>query len=98
MWQVYLYAAQPIVKSIIEGYNGTVFAYGQTGSGKTHTMEGPDRTDPELMGVVPRMIGTIFNDVMTADANIEFNITVCYFEIYMEKIKTEDQIMPHLYK
>jgi len=75
------------VKSIIEGYNGTVFAYGQTGSGKTHTMEGPDHTDPVMMGVIPRMIGTIFNDVMSSDANIEFNLTVCYFEIYMEKIR-----------
>lgn len=27
-------------------------------------------------GVIPRMIGTIFNDVMNSDANIEFNITV----------------------
>ena len=33
------------------------------------------------------MIGTIFSDVMSADPNIEFNITVCYFEIYMEKIR-----------
>jgi len=84
---VYMYAAQPIVQSIVEGYNGTVFAYGQTGSGKTHTMEGPEHTDPELQGVIPRMIGTIFEDVLKADANIEFNITVAYFEIYQEKIR-----------
>lgn len=84
---VYTYAAQPIVASIVDGYNGTVFAYGQTGSGKTHTMEGPDHTDQELMGVIPRMIGTIFGDVLNADENIEFNITVSYFEIYMEKIR-----------
>lgn len=85
--EVYMYAAQPIVQSIVEGYNGTVFAYGQTGSGKTHTMEGPEHTDPELQGVIPRMIGTIFEDVLKADANIEFNITVAYFEIYQEKIR-----------
>lgn len=85
--EVYQYAAQPIIQSIVEGYNGTVFAYGQTGSGKTFTMEGPDHTDPELMGVIPRMIGTIFNDVCNADSSLEFTITVSYFEIYMEKIR-----------
>ena len=30
--------ARPIIDSVIEGYNGTIFAYGQTGTGKTHTM------------------------------------------------------------
>lgn len=40
--QVYEDAAKPIVISVLEGYNGTVFAYGQTGTGKTHTMEGKD--------------------------------------------------------
>lgn len=29
-----------LIKSVVEGYNGTVFAYGQTAAGKTHTMLG----------------------------------------------------------
>ena len=28
----------PLVDSMLQGYNATLFAYGQTGSGKTHTM------------------------------------------------------------
>jgi hypothetical protein len=36
---VYNDTAYPIVQSVIEGYNGTIFAYGQTGTGKTFTME-----------------------------------------------------------
>ena len=32
--------AEPVVASVFEGYNGTVFAYGQTGSGKTFTLTG----------------------------------------------------------
>jgi Cdc6-like AAA superfamily ATPase len=36
---VYGDTAYPIVQSVIEGYNGTIFAYGQTGTGKTFTME-----------------------------------------------------------
>lgn len=37
---VYKTVCQPIVDSVLEGYNGTIFAYGQTGTGKTYTMEG----------------------------------------------------------
>ena len=37
---IFKQAALPIIESVLEGYNGTIFAYGQTGTGKTHTMEG----------------------------------------------------------
>ena len=30
----------PVVDSVVEGFNGTIFAYGQTSSGKTYTMRG----------------------------------------------------------
>ena len=29
-----------LLKSVLDGFSGTVFAYGQTGSGKTYTMTG----------------------------------------------------------
>lgn len=29
---------QPLVQSVLDGYNVCIFAYGQTGSGKTFTM------------------------------------------------------------
>lgn len=32
---------QPLIRSVLDGYNVCIFAYGQTGSGKTHTMVGP---------------------------------------------------------
>lgn len=41
--QVYDQVCRPIVQSVLEGYNGTIFAYGQTGTGKTYTMEGLGR-------------------------------------------------------
>jgi hypothetical protein len=41
---VYDEIAYPLVESVIEGYNGTIFAYGQTGCGKTFTMEVRIRT------------------------------------------------------
>ena len=53
--QVYDEVAFPIVDSIFQGYNGTVFAYGQTGCGKTYTMMGVV-SDPDLRGVIPNLI------------------------------------------
>ena len=43
--QIYEDMGLPLVASIMEGYNGTVFAYGQTGCGKSYTMTGP--SEPE---------------------------------------------------
>ena len=84
---VYTFAARPIVDAVLEGFNGTVFAYGQTSSGKTFTMTGPDVEDLELMGIIPRMVQTVFDTIRMSDDNIEFSVKVAYCEIYLEKIK-----------
>ncbi len=47
---------EPLVTSVLDGYNVCIMAYGQTGSGKTHTMEGPE-TDP---GVNQRALQELF--------------------------------------
>lgn len=84
---VYEIAARPIVNAVMEGFNGTVFAYGQTSSGKTFTMTGPDFEDPEMIGIIPRMVTTVFDEICSADECIEFSVKVSYCEIYLEKIK-----------
>jgi len=75
-----------IVKDVLDGYNGTIFAYGQTSSGKTHTMEGV-LGDPDMQGIIPRIVQDIFNHIYQMDENLEFHIKVSYFEIYMDKIR-----------
>jgi len=84
--QVYNGAAKHIVKDVLGGYNGTIFAYGQTSSGKTHTMEGVIG-DPDLQGIIPRIVNDIFNHIYSMEENLEFHIKVSYFEIYMDKIR-----------
>lgn len=74
------------VADVLNGYNGTIFAYGQTSSGKTHTMEGVI-SDPELHGIMPRIINDIFQHIYSMEENLEFHIKVSYFEIYMDKIR-----------
>lgn len=38
--EVYESCVQPLVESLVDGYNATIFCYGQTGSGKTFTLGG----------------------------------------------------------
>jgi len=85
--EVYEYAAKPVVDDILRGYNGTIFVYGQTSSGKTHTMQGPDITDMDQRGIIPRMNSHIFESIANSDPNIEFLVKASYIEIYMEKIR-----------
>ncbi|VEL33673.1 unnamed protein product [Protopolystoma xenopodis] len=84
--QAYEVIGRPIVDSVLNGYNGTIFVYGQTSSGKTHTMEGRLK-DPEHQGIIPRIIEEIFEHIEKMDGNLEFVLKVSYFELYLEKIK-----------
>lgn len=84
--EVYDVAAKPIIDSVLEGFNGTIFAYGQTSSGKTHTMSGQIE-NVELQGVIPRMVRTVFNRIESASDTIEYSVKVSMIEIYMEKIR-----------
>ena len=80
----------PLVESVMEGYNGTIFAYGQTGCGKTFTMQGPDVENPpeHLRGVIPRSFQHIFDNVTLADSTKTTHvITASYLEIYNENVR-----------
>ena len=70
--EVYDCAARPIIDSVLDGFNGTIFAYGQTSSGKTHTMQGPNINDVEMQGIIPRMLRTVFNRIESSGQNMEF--------------------------
>lgn len=85
--EIYEQVGKPIVDSIFEGFNGTIFAYGQTNSGKTFTMQGPDLQDKILKGVTPRVTNTIFQHIESACENTEFMVKVSILEIYMEQLR-----------
>mmetsp|Transcript_6750 Transcript_6750/g.9930 ORF Transcript_6750/g.9930 Transcript_6750/m.9930 type:complete len:600 (+) Transcript_6750:267-2066(+) len=83
---IYDVCAAPVVQSVLEGYNGTVFAYGQTGAGKTHTMEGVPE-DVELRGIIPNAFQHIFDHVALKGSDEKYLVRASYFEIYNEEIR-----------
>ena len=43
--------------------------------------------NPNLQGIIPRVVNDIFNQIYAMEENLEFQIKVSYFEIYMDKIR-----------
>jgi kinesin family member 5 len=50
-------------------------------------MQGPDISDLEMQGVIPRMVKTVFSKIENASEDIEFTVKLSMVEIYLEKIK-----------
>ena len=80
--EVFEYTMNDIIKSSVQGYNGTIFAYGQTGSGKTFTISGSPNSFT-YRGIIPRAITKLFNEISNKP-EFEFNIQISYLEIYNE--------------
>eukprot|EP00403_Amphidinium_massartii_P042422 CAMPEP_0178439628 /NCGR_PEP_ID=MMETSP0689_2-20121128/36265_1 /TAXON_ID=160604 /ORGANISM="Amphidinium massartii, Strain CS-259" /LENGTH=710 /DNA_ID=CAMNT_0020062185 /DNA_START=46 /DNA_END=2174 /DNA_ORIENTATION=+ len=80
--QVFDGCAREVVRSVMDGYNGTIMCYGQTGAGKTHTMTGGHVGFADR-GIIPRAISLIYSE---AAARPESSITMrlSYVEIYNE--------------
>ncbi|CAA7059982.1 unnamed protein product [Microthlaspi erraticum] len=78
---------QPLIRSVMDGYNVCIFAYGQTGSGKTYTMSGPPGRSASEMGINYLALSDLFlicdkrRDMMT------YEIYVQMVEIYNEQVR-----------
>ncbi|XP_033713790.1 kinesin-like protein KIF27 isoform X10 [Tursiops truncatus] len=95
--EVYNTCIKPLVLSLIEGYNATVFAYGQTGSGKTYTIGGGhvdvlsfSKFSASVVegqkGIIPRAIQEIFQNI-SENLSIDSRIKVSYIEVYKEDLR-----------
>nr|XP_006625917.2 PREDICTED: kinesin-like protein KIF3C isoform X2 [Lepisosteus oculatus] len=76
---------RPLIDSVLQGFNGTIFAYGQTGTGKTYTMQGL-WMDPEKRGVIPNSFEHIFTHISRSQ-NQQYLVRASYLEIYQEEIR-----------
>jgi hypothetical protein len=82
---IYEETVRPLVSSVLDGFNGTIFAYGQTGTGKTYTMEG-SKNDTDTRGIIPRSFEQIFTQIGRSE-NIQYLVRASYLEIYQEEIR-----------
>ncbi|KAI4374827.1 hypothetical protein MLD38_012774 [Melastoma candidum] len=78
---------QPLIRSILDGYNVCIFAYGQTGSGKTYTMSGPDLTTEDTWGVNYRALRDLFLLSKERLDVIKYDVAVQMIEIYNEQVR-----------
>ncbi|XP_075097384.1 kinesin-like protein KIN-14K [Nicotiana tabacum] len=78
---------QPLIQSVLDGYNVCIFAYGQTGSGKTYTMTGPDKATEENLGVNYRALNDLFRISQMRGSTFTYEITVQMIEIYNEQVR-----------
>uniref|UniRef100_T1JZ75 Kinesin-like protein n=1 Tax=Tetranychus urticae TaxID=32264 RepID=T1JZ75_TETUR len=83
--EIYDETVRPLVDSVLEGFNGTVFAYGQTGTGKTYTMVGV-REDPSRQGIIPNAFEHIFSHIARS-TNQQYLVQSSYLEIYQEQVR-----------
>lgn len=79
---VYCTLAQPLVHSMIAGFNCSFFAYGQTGTGKTFSTLGTD----DNPGVVPRFCQELLQQIEADNGEETWKLEISYLEIYKEDI------------
>ncbi|XP_022951626.1 kinesin-like protein KIN-14L isoform X1 [Cucurbita moschata] len=77
---------QPLIRSVMDGYNVCVFAYGQTGSGKTHTMNGPSGGADKDFGINYLALNDLFQ-IQNVRKDIDYEINVQMVEIYNEQVR-----------
>ncbi|KAJ3683648.1 hypothetical protein LUZ60_013875 [Juncus effusus] len=78
---------QPLIRSVLDGYNVCIFAYGQTGSGKTFTMSGPRNATESTQGVNYRALNDLFKLAEQRKGLFIYEIAVQMIEIYNEQVR-----------
>ncbi|XP_073322702.1 kinesin-like protein KIF27 [Pagrus major] len=86
--EVYESCVQPLVESLLDGYNATVFCYGQTGSGKTYTLGGGNLD--EEGGIIDRVAQDVFlllEEKKNNSDGVDATVRVSYLELYREELR-----------
>ena len=76
-------SVQPLIQSVIDGYNVCIFAYGQTGAGKTFTMEGPS-SNP---GINARTSSHLFSLIDSRRPSWQYTVHCSVLEVYNDRVR-----------
>lgn len=86
--EVYEGTTKNLLKSVLDGYNATVFAYGATGCGKTHTITGTSQHP----GIIFLTMQELFEKIEERSQEKTTELSLSYLEIYNETIR--DLLLP----
>lgn len=81
--EVYAGAVKPLLDTVLDGFNASVFAYGATGCGKTHTVSGT----PDHQGIIFRAMDDLFTRIEAMRDTKEITLSLSYLEIYNETLR-----------
>ena len=76
---VFKHTTKPVIESVLEGFNCSVFAYGATSAGKTHTMLG----SPNQPGVIFLTMMELYKKLMAIENEFDTDISVSYLEVWL---------------
>ncbi|XP_052893601.1 kinesin-like protein KIF18A [Anopheles moucheti] len=79
---IYEVCMKPLVQSVMNGYNCSVFVYGATGAGKTHTMLGSS----DCPGITFLTMKELFRQIEALNELRKFDIGISYLEVYNELV------------
>jgi kinesin family protein 18/19 len=80
---VYHDTTRPLLDSVLDGFNATVFAYGATGCGKTHTISGT----MDQPGIIFLTMKELFEKIEDLKDTKVVDVSLSYLEIYNETIR-----------
>ncbi|XP_059219682.1 kinesin-like protein KIF18A isoform X3 [Stomoxys calcitrans] len=80
--QIFDECTAPLVDSVLNGYNCSVFVYGATGAGKTFTMLGSDA----IPGLTFLTMRYLFEKIEAQSDIRKFDVGVSYLEVYNEQV------------
>ncbi|KAK9125208.1 hypothetical protein Scep_014054 [Stephania cephalantha] len=78
---------QPLIRSVMDGYNVCIFAYGQTGSGKTYTMCGPSGGTSNDAGINHLALNDLFHISCSRKDLMNYVVEVQMVEVYNEQVR-----------
>lgn len=81
---VFVETGLPVLRSCMNGVNGSILAYGQTGSGKTYSLL-HQGSEEEEAGLLPRIVFTLFVQIAQDDSHV-YEVEAAAAQIYNEDI------------
>ncbi|EDV20944.1 uncharacterized protein TRIADDRAFT_31193 [Trichoplax adhaerens] len=85
--EVFLGTTKPLIKSVLAGFNATVFAYGATGAGKTYTMVGKD----DNPGIMILTLQDLFHQMEITQNEMHYRVKMSYIEVKKLLLKGNEE-------